>query len=158
MIEVMPNLFVGSDSDYIGAHVSPGWTVIHAAKEPWHRKMVGYEGKAAPQGEEYLVARRGNEIALNLVDAQDEKYIPVELIETALEEIERGLKNGEVLIHCNKGESRAPSIALMYMARHGNLPAEYADALDKFIELYDDYTPGQGMADFMAKHWDEIIQ
>ena len=47
MIEIMHNLFIGSQSDYENiVKYESGWYVIHACKEPYHRQALGYSGRA----------------------------------------------------------------------------------------------------------------
>ena len=134
-VQVFPGLFVGTQSDYeSGLHLSTNdgrwgrqileWAFIHAAKEPYHREFLGYTGRAAPKDDpEYLFARRGFRLALNLVDAPDPAYIPKVVIDAALAFIdEHGAKGRNVFIHCNMGVSRAPSIAFLWMATKGLFP------------------------------------
>jgi len=116
MIEVSPNLFVGSAADYeFKVRDQAGWCVVHACKEPYHRQALGYSGRAAPSSHpEYLVARRGDRLILNFVDASDPKYVPRELVDAALEFMHARLaEDSRVLVHCNQGESRAPTLALL---------------------------------------------
>jgi len=70
MIEVYLNLFVGDQSDYeINVATQEGWAVVHACKEPYHRQALGYRVRGAPKDHpEYLVARRGNRLILNIVE------------------------------------------------------------------------------------------
>ena len=59
---------------------------------------------------------------LNLIDPPNPAYIPKEIIDAALEFIDKGLKDGKrVLVHCNQGESRSPGIGLLYLAIHTDL-------------------------------------
>ncbi len=119
MIEVYPNLFVGDQADYDDrVQQQEGWRIVHACKEPYHRQALGYTGRAAPQTHpEYLIARRGHRLILNMVDANDPAYIPKEIMDAALAFIYEGLTSGDrVLVHCNQGESRSPSIVLLYLA------------------------------------------
>ena len=83
MIGVFPNLFVGTQQDYeLNVKSQPGWMVVHACKEPYHRQELGYTSQGAPKNHpEYLIARRGNRLILNLVDAPDPRYIPKEIID-----------------------------------------------------------------------------
>ncbi len=157
MKEVVPGLFVGSQNDY--ESVPEDWFVVQACKEPYHRQALGYTGRSAPaDSPEYLMARRGNRLILNLVDARDAVYIPTEIITAALLAIMGALAAGKpILVHCNKGESRAPSIALLYMASEGLLPREEDEAIADFTELYPEYAPGTGMAAFVHEHWQEYV-
>ena len=47
-----------------------GWLVVHACKELYHRRELGYRSNGAPKKHpEYLMARRENRLILDLVDA-----------------------------------------------------------------------------------------
>lgn len=144
MIEVHPNLYVGNESDF--RRVQDGWSYLHAAREPFHRSMVGYSGGAAPKGDQYLGARRGNRMALNLLDAAKPEYIPDELLDAALAFMDERIAAGDkLLVHCNQGGSRGPSLALIWMHRKGELPVNPVAALRDFTAKYPAYKPGPGM-------------
>ena len=157
MIEIFPNLFIGTEQDYeYQVKSQPGWLIVHACKEPYHRRELGYTSHGAPKDHpEYLIARRGNRLILNLVDAPDPDYIPKEIIDSALQFIQTGLKEGnKVLIHCNLGESRSPSIGLLYLVVHTDiLPKEFTSAEQAYRKIYPSYNPGKGMRGFMSRNW-----
>ena len=113
MIEVYPKLFVGDQIDYeLNVIMQRGWAVVHACKEPYHRQALGYRGRRPPEGHhESLVARRGNRLILNMVDAKDPELFSKEMIDVALGFIDEALYKGlKVLVHCDRGESRSPSV------------------------------------------------
>ena len=147
MKEVFSNLYVGSDKDVPKAK-EKGFAIIHAAKDGdySHRSLLKYTTMAAPKGPEYLVAKRPDNLYLNLVDTNDPNYIPREVIDAALVFIKENLdKNHPILVHCNAGQSRAPSIAFLYLYSIGKLPAEYYKAVRTFRQLYPDYEPAIGI-------------
>lgn len=158
MIEIVPNLFVGSQDDVPMGLGNEGWYVISAARDPWHRHALGYTGRGAPKDHpEYLwAARPPNRLILNLVDANDPAYIPDEIINTALGAIKVRLASTKVLIHCNKGQSRAPTIAMLYLRKHSHEldGLDYAAGVEKFRTLYPPYAPARGMAEYARQHWD----
>ncbi len=157
MIEIYPNLFIGTAEDYeFQVKGQPDWMVVHACKEPYHRNELGYTSRGAPKGDpEYLIARRGNRLILNLVDAPDPDYIPKEIIDAALNFIAAGLaQSRKVLVHCNLGESRSPSIGMLYLASStSKLPKDFASAEQSFRQIYPSYNPSSGMRGFLIKHW-----
>jgi predicted protein tyrosine phosphatase len=158
MIEVYPNLFVGDEIDYeLNVIGQEGWAVVHACKEPYHRQALGYRGREAPERHpERLVARRGYRLILNMVDARDPELFPKEMIDAALDFIYEALAKGlKVLVHCNRGDSRSPSIALLYMAaRLGELPTESLEAAEeKFRTLYPNYNPKPGIYEHLRQNW-----
>lgn len=150
MIEVHNNLFVGSDID--AANIPAGWSVLHAAKEPWHRRAVGYTTRGAPKGHPcYLVSRIGSEMALNLVDAVDAEFIIPSMVAAGVSFVGERLAAGDkVLCHCNQGQSRGPGIAFLYLMSAGILPRDLQSAFAEFRARYPAFAPSQGMREFIA--------
>ena len=158
MIEVYPDLFVGDQQDYDrNVATQEGWAVVHACKEPYHRQALGYQSRGAPKNHpEYLVARRENRLILNIVDADNPAFFAREMIDAALDFIDESLAKGlKVLVHCNQGESRSPSIALLYLAaRLGALPTESLEAAEaQFRTIYSNYRPKAGIRGHLGQYW-----
>jgi predicted protein tyrosine phosphatase len=158
MIEIYSRLWVGNQTDYESSVRSEeNWRVVHACKEPYHRDALGYRTRAvAKTHPEYLIARRANRLILNLIDADDPKYIPKEIIDAAIEFIGDALKaDANVLVHCNQGESRGPSIGFLYLvSRTDQLPSgSLEDALVAYRRLYPAYNPARGMAGFIRENY-----
>lgn len=162
MIEIYPNLFIGMVEDYeVQAKGKLGWLTVHACKEPYHRQALGYRSNGAPKGNpEYLIARRKNRLILNLVDVPNPAYISKDIIDAALEFIHAGMRNScKVLVHCNLGESRSPSIGVLYLSVYTDkLPREFLPAEKKFREIYPLYNPSAGMRGFLIKNWDTCLK
>lgn len=152
MIEVHRNLFVGDDSDAAAVGGEPGWFIVHAAKEPYHRAALGYTGQGAPKGDpEYLFAHRDGSIALNLIDGPDPAMIPREAITEALRAIQHNITNGrKVLVHCNQGRSRSPTIALLWMCIYcaDFDDCTYDEAAARFAKIYPAFAPAAGMGGY----------
>ena len=162
MIEVYPNLFIGSQEDYENnVKFKFGWYVVHACKEPYHRQLLGYAGRGAPKGHpEYLFAKRGNRLFLNFVDVDDPTYVAKEIIDAAMKFISKGLHAGKkVLVHCNQGESRGPSIGLLYLAAYTDvLPkTSLKDAERSFVKIYPLYAPKRGIREFLRENWRKFL-
>jgi hypothetical protein len=164
MIEVAPNLFVGNQLDYENAVYSDyaqgpkdGWAVVHACKEPYHRQALGYTGRGAPKEHpEYLFAFRANRLCLNLVDVANVDYVNTTVIDAALTFIKDSLADGKkVLIHCNQGQSRAPSIALLHLSHHDERfrGLDAKQATERFKDIYPQYEPAAGIAGYLAANW-----
>jgi len=161
MIEVYPRLFIGSEADYERTVKHQGdWWVVHACKDPYHRQLLGYRGRGAPKNHpEYLVAKRGKRLFLNLIDADDPAYIPKQIIDTALHFIDKALKaEGRVLVHCNRGESRAPAIGFLYLLKHTHeiKADDFANAEAEFRKIYPGYTPARGMRTFVRRECEKM--
>jgi hypothetical protein len=162
MREIFPKLFVGSQKDYEESYFVPEqWGIVLAAKEPWHRQAIGYTGRACDKAHlEYLMARRVNKLILNLVDAPKAEFFDKRIIDAALEFIEEQLNTGKsVLICCNQGESRSPSICLLYLIKQGIIKGDtFSDCEAEFMQIYPEYNPGEGIRGFMKEHWEEYCK
>lgn len=171
MREVFKNLYCGNDNDWFNLkkeHIpgrqidqpTNGWAVLHACKESSHREFLGYTGRGAPKEHlEYLFAERGNRLALNMVDAQQSIFFDKGMIDKALDFIEQKLGEGlKVLVHCNQGESRSPSICLLYLIKNGIIKGDtLEDCEAEFMKVYPEYNPGAGIRGFVKEHWREYI-
>ena len=157
MIEICKNLYIGNEQDYeIQVKSKYDWRVVHACKEPYHRALLGYKGRGAPKDHlEYLIAERGNQLFLNLIDADSSEYIPKLIIDKALEFISKSIfAEKPCLVHCNQGESRAPSIGLLYLVKIGEIPkSDFSSAKLEFLKIYPYYKPKRGIQEFIIKYW-----
>jgi|SRR5438445_5101374 len=163
MIEVHPHLFVGHVLDYED-HVShqDGWAVVHACKEPYHRRMLGYSGRSISNTHpEYLVARRADKIALNMIDVDNPAFFSKAMMDQALDFIDEQYARGlSILIHCNHGISRGPALALVYMAARARvLPTTSLEAAEEqFITCYPAYHPKAGIREHLRTYWQEYCK
>lgn len=156
MIEIHENLFVGGELDERQVRGQSGWFFVHACKEPYHRQALGYTGRAASKDHpEYLIARRDGRLILNLVDAADVNYVPADIVDAALAAIDESIRGNRVLLHCNQGQSRSPTIGLLYMLRFTDRLAglDMDAAIDTFRAIYPPYNPARGMADYARINW-----
>ncbi|SMO48396.1 dual specificity protein phosphatase family protein [Gracilimonas mengyeensis] len=161
MIEIHPNLYVGDQTDFErNVRNQQGWSIVHACKEPYHREAVGYSGRGAPKHHpEYLIAKRGHRLMLNLIDPENPAYIPKEIIDAALSFIDRNLNDGKkVLVHCNQGQSRSPGIGLLYLAKEGGIEnGSFNEALMEFKNIYPAINMAGGMAGFLKMNWNNYV-
>ena len=159
MKEISHNLFVGDQNDYERkVKGKEGWAIVHACKEPYHREALGYRGRGAPKSDpEYLIAERENRLILNLIDPDNPKYIPKKIIDETLQFIDKILnKKKKVLVHCNKGQSRSPSIGLLYLAINDQISNKsFYKARKEFVSIYPSYNPALGIEKFLINNWDE---
>ena len=160
MIEIYKNLFVGSEYDYeINKHIFNDWMVVHACKEPYHRKALGYTGRAAPKDSlhYYFLYDIHNHLILNIVDVLDPRFFNDGMIDEAINYCLTGLQNGKkVLIHCNQGESRAPTIALMVLKRLNVVPDDFDEALNHLKSIYKEFNPNDGILEYARNRWDKL--
>ena len=159
MVISVGNRFAFGDLDACPMAVPGMWrAVIHACKSPCHQTFVNYRGSLLPSHPEYLWAQRGRELALNLIDPP----LPLFKVQsfTAAMDFMDAFPEGDdpLLVHCNQGESRAPSIVLLYMAKRlRSIPDDdYATARAVFETLVPPgtYRPGKGLETFLTQQWE----
>ena len=164
MIEIYPNVFVGDQHDFDGAKMPMGteiddWYVLHCCKDPYHRQFVGYTGRGCPKDSpEYLFARRGNRMALNMVDAKSPEFFSKEMITAGLGFLEEGFKAGKkLLINCNRGESRSPSLAMLFVFKRilEKNGATFEQAEAEMKRIYPAYAPADGIRGHLMQYWGE---
>lgn len=171
MIEIHPRLWLGNDDDAEiaidsvrrdsrQANFGHGqvWAMVSAAKEPYHRSLVGYTGRAAPEGPERFSVRRGRHLALNWVDVDDPTWFHVRELEEACDHIDAAqIMEIDCLVHCNQGVSRSPSLALFWLhTRSGNegwRAFDFESAEVRFRQLYPEYDPTEGVREFIRGQW-----
>lgn len=157
MKKLITNLYVGNDADCLSA--SPDFAIIHACKT-CHQKGVGYRGNLASTNPCYLIYDNSSNLFLNLVD-MDRKFLPKythPIMKSALTFIKNNIEIKKILIHCNLGQSRSPTICLVYLALNGNISnMSYQQAKIEFIRFYPIYQPGSGFERYLNKNWEEVL-
>jgi predicted protein tyrosine phosphatase len=156
MVKIDSRLFIGAVDDCRTG--TEQLAVVHACKSPCHQQAVGYRGSLPASHPNYLVLQQEHDLYLNIIDP------PVPLFKA--ETFERFLvfartkydSGASLLIHCNQGESRAPSLALLFLAKHiGKLSnTSYMDAKHAFEKTFPAYQPGLGIQQFLASNWKTI--
>ena len=158
MKKISENLYIGDDFD-CSTH-SSDFAVIHACKT-CHQKGVGYRGNLPSLHPNYLVYENHNNLFLNIVDMDIEllsKYTDP-LMKSALNFIRNHITVEKVLVHCNQGRSRSPSICLVYLAQNGIISNKsYIDAKAEFIKIYPFYSPSNGIELYLRRNWDSVME
>lgn len=152
MTKVTHNLYVGSEEDFFSLpHDLDHWFVVQAARHPFY-------WEADDQDEDGII-KVGNRLVLDMIDAREPEYFKFHHFETALEVIHRRLQDPcSVLIHCNRGLSRSPSLALLYLAHFAKkIPSKsYYDAARLMYYIYPRYLPGEGIQEYLIENWDRF--
>jgi predicted protein tyrosine phosphatase len=159
MVEIEKNLFVGNLINYQELQFDSEFYFVQACKEPCHRKALSYRGRTPEKNHpEYLIAYRERRIILNMIDPPTGKYFENILFEKSLEFINEQLEKGnKVLIHCNQGVSRSPSIGLLYLATKGKIENKSFElAKEDFQKIYPNYKPS-GIREFLTENWSHYI-
>lgn len=164
MKEIYPNIFIGNEQDYYLIQRESNWAILHCCKNPFHCQFVGYRRNLSPSHPDYALKRCGNEMALNLVDMDrfSENYLGFNrnMFVTAFSFLdEYRLQGHKILIHCNQGESRAPTIGLLYVARLGTFDyTDFDTSVQRLREMYPIYMPKRNIFLTVKSLWRDFVQ
>jgi predicted protein tyrosine phosphatase len=102
------------------------------------------------------VCERGHHLYLNLIDPEAPLFMMPSFV-AFLAFVDREIAARKVLIHCNQGESRAPSLSMLYMAKRlGLLPNDsYTTAATAFRTQYP-FNPSKGITTWLTENWVNI--
>ncbi|MBW2643629.1 MAG: dual specificity protein phosphatase family protein [Deltaproteobacteria bacterium] len=153
MKKVHERLYVGSELNCRSGN--DAMAVVHACKSPCHQRAVGYRGSLPSSHPNYLVLEKGFDLYLNIIDPDKPLFMP--LLFTSFLEFSMFQWNAgrEILVHCNQGESRAPTLAMMFMAKrlHSISNKSFEKARQDFQNIYPYYSPGIGIQIYLGKNW-----
>lgn len=132
--------------------------VLFCAKDPYHKQIVGYTGKLDQNHPEYLYAERPEQkiMALNMIDAPNAKYFNYRMMLYGINFIAQHLNDeNDVIVVCNHGKSRSPSMCLLYLMAHGDI--DLNDSIETVFKKYKmiapDFEPNKGIKDFCISFW-----
>lgn len=160
MQEISPRIFVGSLEDSLYIEDPENWSIISACKDPSHKEAVGYTKSLPTDHPNYLILETDNHLYLNLVDMSTE-FLPRftnPIIEAAFSFIDKHKGSRNILIHCNFGISRSPSLGLAYLAKTGEIDSiSFEHAKKDFIKKYPNYSPGTGISLYLTNNWESVM-
>ena len=134
---------------------SANLAVVHACKTPCHQRAVGYKGKLPDTHPNYLVLEQENDLYLNIIDPPVPLFKPPLFSNFMNFANKHWNENRTLQIHCNQGESRAPSLALLFLAKGLSVinNDSYDTARAEFENIYPRYNPGKGIETYFAQNW-----
>lgn len=164
MINVYKNIYVGNQEDLYQLYSNNEWSFLHCAQQPFHREMVGYTGFLNKNHSNYRSIIKGNRMALNIVDMNFFNLNGYEdhfrkMFTEAIEFLNKEtLKGNKILIHCNQGMSRGPSLAMLYISTLGAFNYKgFEDTEKEFNKLYPNYNPAINIKGTIKYFWNEFV-
>lgn len=157
LVEVEKRIFVGNDVECFTKKA--GWVIVHACKFPCHVKAVACGNVIPKDHPHYLVKADEDNLFLNMIDPAGPLF-KQEIFSAFFNFTIPHYENSKnIFIHCNRGESRAPSLALLFMSKYlgaiGNLSFE--NAKNDFLKVYKLYSPGMGIVKYLSDNWQIIF-
>lgn len=120
-----------------------------------HQTVVGWNGKkfCPKESPYYFYKETANGLFLNLIDTDDIEYIPEIIINKTISFIdEKLIQDEKIFICCSLGESRSPSLALIYMLDKEII--EFNNCIEIFKNnYYTKYNPKKGYIDYIYKRF-----
>lgn len=159
MEEISENLYVGAESS-CNRFSGENKVIIHACKHPCHQNAVGYSKNLSSNHPDYLIKETESDLYLNIVDMerkQSHEFMEP-ILSKALEFMDDKIDSNEVLVHCNEGRSRSPSIAMLYLAKRIDTISDqsYSKAAEEFNQLYPKFNPTRGIMLYLRDYWNQI--
>jgi hypothetical protein len=109
-------LYVGDQSTCAPGY--DGFAVVHACKSPRHQRAVDYRGNLPPDDWYYLALETEYDLYLNLIDPPTPLFRVESFRHFRDFAVSRYVDGHQgLLIHCNQGQSRAPSLAMLFLAK-----------------------------------------
>jgi len=157
MYRINERLYIGVESECF--EIKDGWATVHACKSPCHQRAIGYRGSLSQNHPYYLCLERGNNLFLNMIDPPQPLFMMPLFTEFLKFSTKHWKSSKNIFIHCNKGESRAPSLALLFLAKgiKSIRSASYDQAREDFNKIFPAYMPGTGIQIYLRNNWDKIV-
>ena len=114
------NIYIGGISDLSDVN-NDDWAIVHAT-QTIHYEIMGWNRKTNKPDKDdpnYIIFQQDNRLFLNWVDGGAHLYNPSgpETFIKILDFIDNWIEKKQIFIHCDQGMSRAPTLALLYLAK-----------------------------------------
>jgi hypothetical protein len=135
------------------------WAVVHACQSPcYDRALRERAGKGADAGSPPVLEDEYN-LYLDILDPLEPTFERQVFTESLAFLREHWEAEREILVHCNAGRSRSPSILLLFLAKELGVISEsdFDSAKADFLSLYPEYWPTTtGIQTYLREHWEEL--
>lgn len=154
MRELCHNLFLGSMADYELLKNDDHIVFVQACAFPYYKDNI-----LNNEGDNLHVFTNNNKcLSLNMIDdfkCDYERYLA--LFNITKQYIDDNIKDNRVLIHCNMGQTRSATFALLYLKTINYFKdISFNEAERQFLIMYPSYSYGMGIREFALKIWDEL--
>lgn len=144
------NLFLGSKLDFENLFDKQEWAIVHACKSYFdklqHSIITGNR-----------VVKLNNDLYINWQDLEGVEGFEVSDFINAMNFIDDHIKVRRVLVHCDWGQSRSATLAMVYLSKRLQLlPDNFFDAVAEFKVIYPNYHLPSGISKFVNKYWSQI--
>ncbi len=154
------NIFIGTVTDLAKIN-DQNWAIVHAT-QTIHYELFGWNrttNKPNKNHPNYIYFEKDNKLSLNWVDGAAHLYnwSGIETFIKILDFVEKWCNQRKVLIHCDQGQSRSPTLGLLYLSKRSKTITNesFINAKNEFVKMYPNYNPS-GIGDYVAQNWNKL--
>lgn len=145
------NLYLGSKNDYylIESEIEDksDWVFVHCCRS-FYKNLKQKDTK---------VIIINKDLYIDWENLPDTSSFEISDFILAMDFLDKYIKTNKILIHCDWGQSRSPTLVLVYLAKRLKLiPNTFIGALEQFVKIYPDYHLPSGISKFVKLNWNEI--
>ncbi len=157
MREVIDGLFVGGKESPELMDESEELSIVHVCDDAAFTNIARSEGNTDKNTK---FVKTTSKLILKLTNDESPNAYEIGLFKEALAFIDAKLAiEHNILLYGDSGKSRAPSIAMIYIASKGLIAKdsyEKAEAVFK-KKHYEKYEPASGLGEFIKANWTELV-
>jgi protein tyrosine phosphatase len=144
------NLYLGSKNDYYLTEDKTDWVFVHCCNSFYKNLDQKYQNNNK-------VAIINRDLYIDWEDLPDINSFEISDFILAMDFLDKYIETNKILIHCDWGQSRSPTLVLVYLAKRLKLiPNTFIGALEKFVKIYPDYHLPSGISKFVKLNWGDI--
>ena len=144
------NLYIGSKLDFESLKDKNNWAFIHACKSYFDKLFLELKNNQR-------VVEYDNELYLNWVDLPEPETFQVQDFIQAMDFVDKNISYNKVLVHCDWGQSRSATLAMVYLSKRLKLlPQGFLEALSVFKSIYPNYQLPSGISKFVGQNWGNL--
>jgi len=152
MQKIIENIYLGNKKDYEKIKNKTEWAFVHASKGFYDQAVKNPNIEMTSNF--YILE---NHFYTDWVDQENLNLFKKPSFIKAMDFVDSWKKEKDVLIHCDYGQSRSPSLVMLYLAKRTNLlENSFFSALEKFKQIYPDYFFPSGISRFIKDNWNEL--
>ena len=143
MRQVYKGIYVSSEKYCFSGNSE--WAVVHASN---CKKMKNF-----------ITLQEGSNLFLNMEDRETPHFVRSVFKEFLAFTYNYWSLSYRILIHCYRGESRSPSLALLFLAKGLEIITSdsYEEAKFEYELIDPGYLPGRGIKNYLKNNWDYIF-
>ena len=157
MREIRDHLYIGSNR---ACHEgTPQRAVVHACKRPCFQGAIGREGTLPHDHPDHHAIAESYDLYLNLRDRMQPRF-SMEVFGAFFQfTAKQWAAERALLLHCNAGRSRSPSLGLLFLAGiTKDIPSgTFVQAANAYAALDPEARPGPGLRRYLRDQWDALM-